>query len=332
MAPQNLTLISHFRNEEYLLSFWVPHHAKIFKNAVLIDYGSEDLSREVIRELAPHWKVVNTKNTDFNSDDIDREVMEIESEIEGWKICLNTTEFLVGDPQGEIEKLEDHVEGIRLNGRTLVDREPTAELPLGSSLVSRKPWGLDEFQYLAHRLEGTMKGIDPQLLLALDPICRGRLLHRSSSAGYAPGRHGWDLAAVEFSRDLEVWWCGLSPWTSEGKRRKIAMGAAVPKEDLIRGRGTYHLLGLKELEAAREVLAPLALANRYSIGECRNALEKFTKRSSLFSPKKFLNFILSVIVRVKKKIESSLSHQPNHVNSTAGQMTSEQESSQGPIR
>jgi hypothetical protein len=98
------TIISHFWNEEYLLPWWIKHHREMFDEAVLINWGSTDRSVAEIRKHAPsRWKVVDTKwklpmddNACFAAA-LDEEVIEIESGLTGWRICLNTTEFLIGD-------------------------------------------------------------------------------------------------------------------------------------------------------------------------------------------------------------------------------------------
>jgi len=97
----NLTLIAHIFNEEYLLPFWLEHHSKIFKNGIIIDYLSTDNSVNIIKKYCPHWKIINTSNVikgksffDTTGLLIDHEVIEIEKTIQGYKICLNVTEFL----------------------------------------------------------------------------------------------------------------------------------------------------------------------------------------------------------------------------------------------
>lgn len=91
------TIISHFYNEEYLLPQWLGHHKKFFDHGILIDYNSTDSSCDIIKTICPEWTVIKTKNEYFDSKEIDIEISQIEKDIEGWKICLNTTEFLVGD-------------------------------------------------------------------------------------------------------------------------------------------------------------------------------------------------------------------------------------------
>ena len=96
-----ITLISHIFNEEYLLPFWLEHHSQIFDHGIIIDYCSTDRSVEIINKICPKWKVVKTKNLNqngtpnFQAKLIDIEVNEIESTIDGYKMCLNATEFLI---------------------------------------------------------------------------------------------------------------------------------------------------------------------------------------------------------------------------------------------
>lgn len=91
------TIISHFYNEEYLLPMWLRHHKQFFDEGIMIDYNSTDRSCEIIKEICPNWKIVKTKNEWFSAEDIDREVMEYENNIDGWRIALNTTEFILGN-------------------------------------------------------------------------------------------------------------------------------------------------------------------------------------------------------------------------------------------
>lgn len=92
-----LTIISHFYNEEYLLPWWCNHHKRICDNAILIDYGSTDKSVEIISDICPEWKIVKSVNNNFDAKLVDKEVEFYESTVKGWRIALNTTEFLYGN-------------------------------------------------------------------------------------------------------------------------------------------------------------------------------------------------------------------------------------------
>ena len=111
----SLTVISHIFNEEYLLPFWLEHHSKIFDNGIIIDYYSTDNSVSIINKICPHWKVVKTRNVNndgtpnFKANLIDDEVKEIEKTIEGYKMCLNTTELLIiNNTKNFINSLDTH--------------------------------------------------------------------------------------------------------------------------------------------------------------------------------------------------------------------------------
>lgn len=91
------TIICHFYNEEYLLNWWLPHHKKLFDHGIMIDYQSTDQSVDLIRSHCPSWEIINSRNSSFGAAEVDREVMDIEQSVKGWKIAVNVTEFLIGD-------------------------------------------------------------------------------------------------------------------------------------------------------------------------------------------------------------------------------------------
>jgi hypothetical protein len=98
---QTLTVISHIRNEEALLVLWLRHHRTIFDHGIIIDYKSNDRSLAIVRELCPSWDIITTRNlwpdgrVRYNADLVDAEVKAIECTLDGFKMALNTTEFLV---------------------------------------------------------------------------------------------------------------------------------------------------------------------------------------------------------------------------------------------
>lgn len=94
-----LTILSHFYNEEYLLPWWCEHHKRICDHAILIDYNSTDKSVDIIKEICPSWTVVKTSNKFFDAASTDREIETYEKTVSGWKVTLNTTEFLYGNVQ-----------------------------------------------------------------------------------------------------------------------------------------------------------------------------------------------------------------------------------------
>jgi hypothetical protein len=230
----------------------------MFDNAVLINYGSSDRSVEIIRELAPHWQIVNSKNTQHDAKLVDQEVMEIEMQLHGWKMCLNTTEFLVGCPRKEIMSQRKKTLGISTSGRLLIDLNPKTELKESDSLVEEKSWGLSEDEYKLLLKSHALDGMNEILRSTCHPGYRKRLLHRSDSGRYHIGRHNWDVQNVVYQPSLSVWWCGLSPWNERGRARKANMKSRIPKSDFAQGFGVQHEVELSELDKAHTLLAPFA--------------------------------------------------------------------------
>lgn len=70
------------------------HHTKLFDHGILINRGSTDRSVEICKLFTPHWEIRDSKVLEFDAVLVDQEVMNIEKEITGWKMVLNTTEFL----------------------------------------------------------------------------------------------------------------------------------------------------------------------------------------------------------------------------------------------
>ena len=89
------TLIAHIYNEEYLLPFWLEHHKKIFDAIIIIDYNSTDRSVEICKDICPNCKIIPSKNKVFDAELADAEIMDIERKIEGIKMSLNITEFML---------------------------------------------------------------------------------------------------------------------------------------------------------------------------------------------------------------------------------------------
>lgn len=91
-------LITHFYNEEFILPYWIMHHASMFDHVVLIDNSSTDNSCQIIKDLAPsHWKIVKSDLELFAAMDTDNQVRRIEKSYPDhvWKLALTVTEFLV---------------------------------------------------------------------------------------------------------------------------------------------------------------------------------------------------------------------------------------------
>ena len=73
-------MVTHQRNEELLMPFFIMQHASMFDKATLIDFESNDRTLEIIERFAPpSWEVVKSSTgAAFDARKTDKQVMEIE--------------------------------------------------------------------------------------------------------------------------------------------------------------------------------------------------------------------------------------------------------------
>jgi hypothetical protein len=201
------TVVSHFYNEEHLLPWWLAHHKKIFDHGILIDYHSTDSSREIIREICPNWELRYTRNKYFNSTPIDQEVMDIEQELNGWRMCLNTTEFLYGN----ISHLDNQIEPTQyfVGNYVFVDMEDETKGPITLShsvpLHKQRHWGYDDFANNGKQKGGVISRMS-------------RSLHNYPVV-YKGGRH-WGGHNKSFD-DLVIFYYGWADSSPAGLKRKV---------------------------------------------------------------------------------------------------------------
>lgn len=225
------TLLCHFYNEEYMLPWFLNHHKQIFDHGVMIDYHSTDRSVEIIRELCPNWDIVTSRNPNFQADTIDTEVNDIEAGIDGWKICLNVTEQLIGN-----YRLMDlsAISEVYVPSIFMVDTDRERTVDPGIPLYKQKFHGFsfrDSEQAFLER--------------------RSRRLHRtnvpypinSTRECMAPGRH-YNMYS---DMDLVILYYGWCPMTEEGFARKLQIQTQIPLIDRQLNRGFHHITNKETL-------------------------------------------------------------------------------------
>jgi nucleoside-diphosphate-sugar epimerase len=138
-------LITHFYNEEALLTQWIRHHAPLFDCAVLIDYNSTDKSREIIRREAPDsWNTVYSQNSEFGAVAIDQEVAGYENSFDNndWRLALTTTEFLFATGlRRKDNPIFDNIgeaKAIRISSVSSIDKEESGKPDPSVSLLKQK--------------------------------------------------------------------------------------------------------------------------------------------------------------------------------------------------
>lgn len=213
------TVISHFYNEEYMLPWWLNHHKKYFDYGILIDYGSNDKSLEIIEKICPTWKVVRTENEYFSSQQCDEEIMRYESKLPGWKIVLNTTEFL----HGNYSILDNCYRNKEYYIPSFVmvddkdDNYPDENIPLHKQLFNGIHY-LDSMNNLTSR--------------------HLRCLH-NHQVNYPLGRH-YSSTSYPISKDFIIFHYGYSPMNEKTLKRKLQIQFKIPKEDIENNIAAQH--------------------------------------------------------------------------------------------
>ncbi|MCR8643443.1 glycosyltransferase family 2 protein [Paenibacillus sp. N1-5-1-14] len=226
------TLISHFYNEQYLLPWWLMHHTAMFDHGILINRGSTDRSVEMCKLFAPNWEVRDSKVPEFDAIDVDREVMEIEEEVSGWKMTLNTTEFLCSWNQDAFFKSLDVV-GARMYSIRLIMMVDDPKVPYPDPvytlpLVKQRHHGFLYYEYT--------------------PKYNGRFIHNFSHGDYCSGRHESRHPYLEYLAPAFVIKFYYSPWNHWMRMRKLQIGPTLSEHSRLNGLGIYHLVTPEQME------------------------------------------------------------------------------------
>jgi hypothetical protein len=205
------TILSHIYNEEYLLPYWLNHHKKYFDHGIIIDYKSTDRSIEIIKEICPTWEIHTTKNEYFYAPIVDTEVCEYEKNIEGFRIVLNTTEFLFGNYE-KLEYISKNTQFL-IGANIMVDSVDTEFTEIESDLFKERQYGISRYKKFGIR------------------SCRSfhnYYIDYPSIVG--PGRHfrpegltchHMEIDKSQISEDFFILWYGFSPFNENLVKRKL---------------------------------------------------------------------------------------------------------------
>ena len=294
------TIISHFYNEEYLLPWWLKHHKQYFDHGIMIDYASTDRSVEIIKEICPDWTIIPSRNKFFDAVAIDQEVMDIEKNIIGWRVALNTTEFLVGD-YSILDTSTAEYSGFTVPCHIMVDKNPHMEPSYARPLIEQKVFGIH------------YRGRDPFER-------RPRLIHNNPNINYPLGRHYPSFSTEK----LAVLWYGWSPYNDKFKNRKLQIQNRIPESDKARGFGSSHIQTLQQSDTQyKQQMVPriVNLTDEIACLQYKPAISivcpVYEMKDGL-SEKFLIEYFSSLLNQTFKDFEVIISDQSNNIFYTIG--------------
>ena len=214
----NTTLLTHIFNEEYLLPLWLRHHKDMFDNIIIVDYNSTDRSIEICRSICPECIIIKTQNDCFGAELIDREIMAIETQIEGAKITLNTTEFLFCE--------------IPIKNMFIANSDPVSYSINCITPYSLKPREITNDCSFFRTL------LNHDVVYHHD---RGyRQLHTYPNGRYNVGRHNTNNKTIP-TTIAHIVWFGMYPMNENIMKRKLQIQQNIPQIDKDCFNGVQHL-------------------------------------------------------------------------------------------
>ena len=210
MSAHKTTCLIHIYNEEYLLPFWLYHHKDIFDDILIIDYRSNDKSIDFCKKICPNCKIITTRNEFFGAEDVDREIMDLETNIEGIKIVLNVTEFLF---------CEKPIKDI------FNDLATTSSL----SIRCISPYS-KQFCNINNNYELFTNLLKDNITYHYD---RGeRVIHNYSRGNYSTGRHSTTNPTTH-THEMHIIWLGFYPLNERILQRKQQIQINITQRDRI---------------------------------------------------------------------------------------------------
>ena len=235
--PENkLTIITNVYNEEYLLPFWIEHHKKLMDNGIIdhvvvVDYRSTDNSMNIIRNMCPTWEIVTTKNQHFGAEENDNELMEIEQRIMGYKLILNTTEFLM------CTNTLKH---------SFNNSKPECFEILSDIVITSND------NYYPLNCYDMFRNIEKKVSFVRSP----RFLHSYPTGEYLVGRHMTKHSNVTSNHFIQasIYWFGMFFLNDNFMIRKLQIKNNIPLSDLDKGFSIYHFWDEKRIRQEYESL------------------------------------------------------------------------------
>lgn len=229
MSKENpTTVLSHIYNEEYMLPFWLEHHRKIFDHGILVDYDSTDRTIDIIKQYTPDWTILKSRNKQFLAWDTDAEIMELEKNIpiDQYKMCLQTTEFLLINDNKELNDIfKENV--YRIQKCRIFDEDENNDPNTLNELLSGIRYGYlaDDYRFI-HNL--------------------------NNNYNYTCGRHSFiSDCTINNTSDAIVLHFQYYPWNKRSIDRKLNIKNKFPNG--YSGPGSHHMRDFQQMHNDKKI-------------------------------------------------------------------------------
>lgn len=265
--------------EEYLLKWWLPHHAEKFDVGIIADFdytyeeGKYDEAIELYKKYVPHWQVIKITHPEVSNAQWDMILSSIETKFfEQYKgstmMCLNPTEFLIGDTSilDNMPEKSRMLVGCHLMTDKVSDEwiEPDPNIPLlkqrthGIHYKNDFPHphkGKTHEEFMKRKEEFDKKGIVHNVRWMRSAHNYPRNYFAESV--YSVGRHFWNLE--DWDDRLAICHMNLSPYTEKFIERKMNVQTRLTQEDHVNNRGIHHRTNKEKIADTKKFYDALAI-------------------------------------------------------------------------
>jgi hypothetical protein len=232
LSKIKLTVVTNTYNEEWILPHWLSHHVKLFDHGIILDYHSTDSTLEIIKKMAPSWDVIKSKDDWFDAEYNDKQLMDCEEMVDGWKIVLNVTEFVFTN--NLIKKIYE----LDSNG---LDMVRARGYQINDTYEEKETKNFNE-----------QENIITQRFHGFADKWRDRIFHKHKNGSYYTGRH-FDTPGLKINpcstkvhkfipfanNGLIIFWYRFAPFYQQIPR-KLQISSKVPDSDKKKGFGWNH--------------------------------------------------------------------------------------------
>ncbi|MGR4032555.1 glycosyltransferase family 2 protein, partial [Bacillus sp. ZZQ-131] len=161
---------------------------------------------------------------EFDPTNTDIEVMEIEREVSGWKIVLNTTEFFC------CNNTEEFFSSLHTLGQNMY----AIRMIL---MIDNHNYNYSKPRYSIPLVEQRYHGVFPY-----NPNlgCAWRFIHNHLDGAYLPGRHHSRHGYIIYDYPSFILKFYFSPWNEQSKARKLQITPTLSKRGIQMGLQTHY--------------------------------------------------------------------------------------------